>query len=202
VEARFLLYRAQNLGGRVDGLNGGWFGGTVGAKKRLFPPWSLPVQAEAKSMCMEVQVCQAWPTLKRYNVEMWGGVWTGWVAGPRREMFYACALCVSSPGPRCLFRRTRLEFHGGGFLQMILTPIGKAVMIRGYKSFLFLWPQYQGLFVFSFISHCARTRAGFALSRVGLSPASAAAMVRGVKASAIWDALRFGDGLSGLVLIG
>jgi len=60
----------------------------------------------------------------------------------------------------------------------------------------------QGLFVFSFIYHCARTRAGVALSRVGLSPASAAAMVRGEKASAIWGALRVGDRLSGLVLIG
>ena len=61
---------------------------------------------------------------------------------------------------------------------------------------------FQGLFIFSFIRHCARTRAGVAFSRVSLSPASAAAMVRGDKASAIWDALRVGDGLSELVLIG
>ena len=65
-----------------------------------------------------------------------------------------------------------------------------------------------------FISHCARTRAGVALSRVGLSPASAAAMVRGEKGfcylGLAWAiqavgqqhlaALRVGDGLSGLVL--
>ena len=67
---------------------------------------------------------------------------------------------------------------------------------------VFSFSGFQGLFVFSFICHCARTRAGVALSRVGLSPASAAAMVRGEKASAIWGALRVGDGLSGLVLIG
>jgi len=35
-----------------------------------------------------------------------------------------------------------------------------------------------------------------------LSPASAAAMVRGEEASAISGALRVGEGLSGLVLIG
>ena len=68
--------------------------------------------------------------------------------------------------------------------------------------FVFSFSGFQGLFVFSFICHCARTRARVALSRVGLSPASAAAMVRGEKASAIWGALRVGEGLSGLVLIG
>jgi hypothetical protein len=67
---------------------------------------------------------------------------------------------------------------------------------------VFSFSGFQGLFVFSFICHCARTRARVALSRVGLSPASAAAMVRGEKASAIWGALRVGEGLSGLVLIG
>ena len=61
---------------------------------------------------------------------------------------------------------------------------------------------FQGIFVFSYICHCARTCAGVALSRVGLSPASAAAMVRGKKPSAIWGALRVGEGLAGLVLIG
>ena len=61
---------------------------------------------------------------------------------------------------------------------------------------------FSCLFVFSFICHCARTRAGVALSRFGLPPASVAAMVRGEKASAIWCALRVGEGLSGLVLIG
>jgi len=61
---------------------------------------------------------------------------------------------------------------------------------------------FQGQFVFSFICHGARTRAGVALSRVGLSPASALAMLRGDKTSAIWGALRVGEGLSGLVLIG
>ena len=68
--------------------------------------------------------------------------------------------------------------------------------------FVFSFSGFKGLFVFSIICRCARTRAGVALSRVGLSPASAAAMVRGEKASAIWDALRVGDGLTGLMLIG
>jgi len=61
---------------------------------------------------------------------------------------------------------------------------------------------FQGFCVFTFICYCARTRAGVALSRVGLSPASAVATVRGEKASAICGALRVGDGLSGIVLIG
>ena len=59
-----------------------------------------------------------------------------------------------------------IEEHGGRFL-------------TGFRS----------LCVFSFICHCARTRAGVAPSRVGLSPASAAAMVRGENASAIWGVL-------------
>ena len=68
-----------------------------------------------------------------------------------------------------------------------------------FLVFLFLW---FSSFVFSFICHSVRTRAGVALSRVGVSPASAAALVRGEKASAIWCALRVGEGLSGLALIG
>ena len=54
--------------------------------------------------------------------------------------------------------------------------------------FLFLWVFKSS--VFTFICHCARTRAGVALSWVGLSPASAAAMVRSEKASAKRGALR------------
>ena len=50
---------------------------------------------------------------------------------------------------------------------------------------------FEGTFVFSFICHCARTRAGVALSRVGLSPASAAAMACGKEASAIWHVARW-----------
>ena len=48
------------------------------------------------------------------------------------------------------------------------------------------------LFSFS-CRHCARARAGVALIRVGLSPASAAAMECGEKAYAFWSALRVGD---------
>ena len=66
--------------------------------------------------------------------------------------------------------------------------------------FLFLW--FQGPCIFAFICYFTQTRAGVALCRVGFSPASAAAMVRGEKASAFWSALRVGDRLPGLVLIG
>ena len=66
----------------------------------------------------------------------------------------------------------------------------------------FSFSGFRGLFVFFFICHRARTRAGVALSRVESSPASAAAMVRGEKGSSIWCALRVGEGLSGLALIG
>jgi len=58
--------------------------------------------------------------------------------------------------------------------------------------FVFSFSGFQGSFVFSFICLCARTRAGVALSRVGLLPASAAAMARGEKVSAFYSALRVG----------
>jgi len=83
-------------------------------------------------------------------------------------------------------------------------PFSLLELFRRFSSIflVFSFSGFRGPFVFSFICHFARTRAGVALSRVGLSPASAAAMVRGEKAAAIWDALRVGDELSGLVLIG
>ena len=59
--------------------------------------------------------------------------------------------------------------------------------------FVFSFPGFRGPFVFFFICHCARTRAGVALSRNSLPPASAVAMVRCDKASAFCSALRVGD---------
>ena len=60
------------------------------------------------------------------------------------------------------------------------------------------------VFSLSFVI-CLRTRAGVALSRGGLSPATAAAMVRGEKASATRSsecAAQIGAGLTGFVLMG
>ena len=68
-----------------------------------------------------------------------------------------------------------------------------------FQVFLFLL--FQGPCIFAFICYFAQTRAGVALSRVGFSPASAAAMVRGEKASAIRGSLRDLVGLVRLVLI-
>jgi len=70
--------------------------------------------------------------------------------------------------------------------------------IGAQAPFVFSFSGFQGLFVFSFSCHSARTRAGVALSGFGLSPVSAAAMVRSEKASAIWDAPRVGEKLSAL----
>ena len=69
-------------------------------------------------------------------------------------------------------------------------------------GFVFSFSGFQGTCAFTFICRCARTRAGVALSRAGLSPASAEAMVRGEGSSAIWNALRDRVGLSRLLLIG
>ena len=69
------------------------------------------------------------------------------------------------------------------------------------KLLMLSFSGFQGLCVFSFICHCARARAGVAFSCVGLSPASAAAMVCSEKAYAIWGALRDCVWLSGLVLV-
>ena len=69
--------------------------------------------------------------------------------------------------------------------------VGSAWTMPTTIRFLFLW--LRGLLIISFSCHCARTRAGVALSQVGLSPASATAMVRGEKASPFCSALRVGD---------